>query len=114
MTHCARKRKIAQNPGCIHSNFLGGAESAFKDEGVTDTIQLVLGISAAALPTITVLVEILLNRSETSRIDARISALEMGLRGEMAMLRSQFHSDVLMLLSSDKEQDKRITRLENR
>jgi hypothetical protein len=66
------------------------------------------GIAAAALPTITVLVGILLNRSESSRLDARISALETGLRaefrgeigslrGEMAAMRAQFHSDVLML-----------------
>jgi len=90
-----------------------------------ENLQIILGISAAALPTITVLVGILLNRSEYSRLDARITAFESSLRaefraefgtlrGEIAAMRAQFHSDVLMLLSSDKEQDQRITRLENR
>jgi hypothetical protein len=88
---------------------------------VTDTVQLALGISAAALPTITVLVGILLNRGESTRLDTRIASLDVSLRGDMASmraalaaLRNQFHADVLMLLSSDKEQDQRITRLENR
>jgi len=112
-----------------------------------NTVQLVLGLSAAALPTIAVLVGILLNRNDVSRLDSRISALEISLRGEMvalqtslrgemvalqtslrgemvalqaslrgemALLRSQFHSDIMMLVSSDEEQDQRITRLENR
>jgi len=92
---------------------------------MTDTIQLVLGISAAALPTITVLVGILLNRSDTSSIrnemgamraqlQGEMAAMRTQLQGEMGAMRAQFHNDVLMLLSSDKEQDQRITRLENR
>ncbi len=88
---------------------------------MTDTIAATLAISAGVLPTVTVLVGILLNRNDTTWLDARISALEVSLRGDMAAFRgelaatrAQFHSDVLMLLGSDKEQDARITRLEAR
>ena len=91
---------------------------------MTEITQLVLGITAAALPTITVLVGILLNRSDSQRLDTRITLLETSLRGEMADLtnslrsemsalatslrsemsamRGQFHSDIMMLVSSDK------------
>jgi len=36
------------------------------------------------------------------------------MRGEMATIRSQFHNDPLMLLSSDKQRDQCIVRLEIR
>jgi hypothetical protein len=74
-----------------------------------------------ALPTLMVLIGILLNRNDANRLDARITALEASLRAEMGSihaemvsLRNQFHSDILMLLGHDKEQDQRITRLEGR
>ena len=92
---------------------------------MTETTQLVLGLSAAMLPTLSVLVGIPINRNDTTRLDTRISDLEVSLggeisgleaslRGEMAAMRAQSHSDVLMHMGSDKEQDARITRLENR
>lgn len=92
---------------------------------MTDAMSITLGVAAAALPTITVLVGILLNRNDANRLDSRITALEISLRGEISSLQSslrgeiaaarqQFHSDVLMLLGSDKEQDRRITQLETR
>lgn len=81
----------------------------------------------SVLPTLMVLVGILLNRNDVSRLDARITALEVSLRGEMSTLRnemaslrselrgeiagiraemvslrSQFHNDVLMLHGNDK------------
>jgi hypothetical protein len=85
----------------------------------------VTNILAITLPTLMVLVGILLNRNDANRLDARMTALEASLRAEMmalessvraemAALRAQFHNDVLMLLGSDKEQDMRITRLEQR
>lgn len=81
---------------------------------MTDAVSITLGVAAAALPTITVLVGILINRNDATRLDTRISNLEISLRGEIAAARQQFHSDVLMLLGSDKEQDRRITQLETR
>jgi hypothetical protein len=99
---------------------------------MTDTVTTVLGESAAALPTLTVLVGILLNRNDVNRIDTRISALEASLRGEIGSLRSeiageissvrgeiatgreQANNDLMLLLGRDKELDQRITRLESR
>lgn len=81
---------------------------------MTDAVSITLGVAAAALPTITVLVGILINRNDATRLDTRISNLEISLRGEIAAARQQFHNDVLMLLSSDKEQDRRITQIEAR
>jgi hypothetical protein len=82
---------------------------------------MIATLLTVAIPTLMVLVGILLNRNDANRLDSRITALETSLRGEMTSirsemvtLRSQFHNDVLMLLGSDKEQDRRITRLEER
>jgi len=77
-----------------------------------------------------VLVGILLNRSDANRLDARITALEGSVRGQMSALegslrgeltairndmnsmKSQFHSDILMIVRSQNEQDIRIAKLE--
>ncbi len=86
---------------------------------------LIVTALTISLPSLMVLVGILVNRNDANRLDARItneiSRLESSIRsdmaamrGEMSAMRTQFHSDVLMLMSSDKEQDRRITRLEER
>lgn len=86
---------------------------------------LIVTALTISLPSLMVLVGILVNRNDANRLDARItneiSRLESSIRsdmaamrGEMSAMRNQFHSDVLMLVSSDKEQDRRITRLEER
>jgi hypothetical protein len=79
----------------------------------------IIPLLTLSLPSLTVLVGILLNRSDVARIDASIVALGNSLRAEMATLRTEIaavrteaNNDVLMLVGLDREQDKRITRLE--
>lgn len=76
-----------------------------------NTVSIALTI---ALPSLMVLVGILINRNDATRLDARLTSMESGLRSEISASRTQFHNDVLMLLGSDKQQDTRITRLEER
>lgn len=82
-------------------------------------------LAGSALPTLMVLVGISLNRNGINRLDARITALESSLRGEMHTLegslrgemnamRDRFHSDMMMLMSSNGALDARITKLEQK
>lgn len=62
---------------------------------MSDTIvTATIAISAAALPTITVLVAILLNRNDSNRLDARITSMEQGLRSEISGVRSDLRAEL--------------------
>ncbi len=76
--------------------------------------EAIAALAASALPTLMVLVGILLNRNDINRLDGRISALEVSLRGEIAAFRSQVHDDLKMVHGAGNEMDKRITRLEQK
>jgi hypothetical protein len=81
--------------------------------------------AASILPTFMVLIGILLNRNDINRLDARITALEAslrseinglrgefnGLRAEFNSLRAQMHSDMMMLMSTNGDFEKRISAL---
>ena len=82
-------------------------------------------LAGSALPTLMVLVGILLNRSDISRLDGRITALEgslraemksieSSLRGEMNAMRDRFHSDMMMLMSSNAALDALVSKLEEK
>lgn len=65
-----------------------------------------------------VLVGILLNRNDINRLDGRITSLESALhgeitflRGELKSMRDRFHSDMMMLMSSNAALDNRISEL---
>ena len=53
---------------------------------------------AVLIPTFTVLVGILLNKSDNSKLDARLSGMESRLDARMNSLESRFHADMLMLI----------------
>jgi hypothetical protein len=90
-----------------------------------------VALASSAAPTLMVLVGILLNRNDINRLDGRITALEgslsgemsalaTSLRGEMAAIRSemvairtQAHSDTMVLMGINNEIDKRVSRLED-
>ena len=53
-------------------------------------------------------------RAEMSGLENSLRIEMATLRAEMAAMRAQFHSDVLMLVAHGQEQDRRITRLEEK
>lgn len=82
-------------------------------------------LAGSALPTLMVLVGILITRSGIARLDGRINtlegsmrgemkAMEGSLRGEMNALRDRFHSDMMMLMSSNAGLDARVSKLEEK
>jgi hypothetical protein len=85
-------------------------------------------ILIVSLPTLMVLVGILINRTDVGRLDGRITSLETKfdsledkvdskidrLSDKIDAAQNQFHNDVILLLGELKEQDRRITRLEER
>jgi hypothetical protein len=64
------------------------------------------------IPTLMVLVGILLNRSDSSRIDGRISSLENRLDGRISGLGSRLHSDMMQVIGKLTELEVRVARLE--
>jgi hypothetical protein len=64
------------------------------------------------IPTLMVLVGILLNRNDSSRIEARISALEGRLDGRITALESRLHSDMMQVIGKLTELEVRVARLE--
>ena len=64
------------------------------------------------IPTLMVLVGILLNRSDASRLDARISALEGRLDGRISGLESRLHADMMQVIGKLTELEVRVARLE--
>ncbi len=67
---------------------------------------------AILIPTLTVLVGILLNRNDYSKLDSRLSAMENRLDGRMSGLEARFHADVLMVIGKLMELEVRVARLE--
>ena len=67
---------------------------------------------AVLIPTLTVLVGILLSRSEYSKLDARMGAMEGRLDSRMTALASRFHADMLMVIGKLTELEVRVARLE--
>ena len=81
--------------------------------------QAVVALAGSALPTLMGPTGILLNRNDINRLDARITALEVSLRAEMAArrtelrgemnslrgemnsMRDRFHNDMMMVMSSN-------------
>ena len=63
-------------------------------------------ILAIALPTLTVLVGILLNRNDTARLDARISGLESRMSNELAALRTEIGKvrDQIIVIRDDQRE----------
>jgi hypothetical protein len=105
--------------------------------------EALVALAGSALPTLMVLVGILLSRNDINRLDGRVTALEtsqradmtslrgelrgdisslrsemrgeMGsLRGEMNAMRDRFHSDMMMLMSSNASLDARVSKLEEK
>jgi hypothetical protein len=69
---------------------------------------LISAMLAATIPTVAVLIGILINRSDASRLSAEIRVLD----SKIDATRQQLHNDIVMLMNIDREQDARITRLE--
>ena len=67
---------------------------------------------AILIPTLTVLVGILLNRSEYSKLDSRMSAMEGRLDARMTAMESRFHADMLMVIGKLRELEVRVARVE--
>jgi hypothetical protein len=64
------------------------------------------------IPTLMVLVGILLNRNDSSRIDGRISSLENRLDGRISALESRLHGDMMQVIGKLTELEVRVARLE--
>jgi BMFP domain-containing protein YqiC len=64
------------------------------------------------IPTLTVLVGILLNRSDYSKLDARMSSMEARLDGRMTALEGRFHADMMMVIGKLTELEVRVAKLE--
>jgi hypothetical protein len=71
-------------------------------------------ILIVGLPTLMVLVGILLNRNDSNQIRGEMATLRGEFHAEMGKLRDLFHSDIVHLLEHDRDQDSRITRIEER
>ena len=63
------------------------------------------------IPTLTVLVGILLNRSDFSKLEARMSAIENRLDARMNALEARFHADMLMVIGKLTELEVRVARV---
>ena len=64
------------------------------------------------VPTLMVLVGILLNRGDSSRLDARISSLENRLDGRITGLESRLHADMMQVIGKLGKLEVRFARLE--
>ena len=73
------------------------------------TTQLLL---AVLVPTLTVLVGILLNKNDNSRLESRMSGMENRLDARMNGLETRFHADMLMVIGKLTELEVRVARLE--
>jgi hypothetical protein len=78
-------------------------------------------ILIVGLPTLMVLVGILLNRNDSNQLRGEMATLRGEMRAEFSNIRSEFnqmrdlfHSDIVHLLEHDRDQDSRITRIEER
>ena len=64
------------------------------------------------IPTLTVLVGILLNRTDFSKLENRLSAVGNRLDSRMNALESRFHADMLMVIGKLTELEVRVSRVE--
>ncbi len=64
------------------------------------------------VPTFAVMIGILLNRTDASRIDGRISSLENRLDGRITALESRLHADMMQVIGKLTELEVRVARLE--
>ena len=64
------------------------------------------------IPTLAVLIGILLNRNDYSKLDARMSSMENRLDGRMNALEGRFHNDMMMIIGKLTELEVRVARLE--
>ena len=64
------------------------------------------------IPTLTVLVGILLNRGDFSKLESRMSAIENRLDARMNGLEARFHADMLMVIGKLTELEVRVARVE--
>jgi hypothetical protein len=64
------------------------------------------------IPTLMVLVGILLNRGDSSRLDGRISSLENRLDGRITGLESRLHADMMQVIVKLTELEVRVARME--
>ncbi len=64
------------------------------------------------IPTLTVLVGILLNRTDFSKLESRLSAVDNRLDSRMNALESRFHADMLMVIGKLTELEVRVSRVE--
>ena len=67
---------------------------------------------AVLIPTLTVLVGILLNRTDYAKLEARMGAMEGRLDSRMTALESRLHADMLMVIGKLTELEVRVARLE--
>jgi hypothetical protein len=64
----------------------------------------------SVLPTLMVLFGILSNKNDINHVRTEIASM----RGEMNAMRTQFHSDIMMLVNIGNDLDKRVSRLEDK
>jgi hypothetical protein len=64
------------------------------------------------IPTLTVLVGILLNHSDYSKLDSRMSSMESRLDGRMTALGGRFHTDMMMVIGKLTVLEVRVAKLE--
>jgi uncharacterized membrane protein len=83
-----------------------------------ETLKTILTMTIpAAVPTLAVMIAVLLNRNDANQIRNDMSQIrnEMSqIRNDMSKMRDLFHSDIMHLLEHDRDQDSRITRIEER
>ena len=67
---------------------------------------------AVLIPTFTVLVGILLNKSDYSKLEVRLASMETRLDARMNALEGRFHADMLMVIGKLTELEVRVARVE--
>lgn len=76
--------------------------------------ELIVALLATALPTISVLIGILLNRSDYNKLDARLSSEIAKLDVRISALESRFHADMMLVIGKLTELEVRVARLEEK
>ncbi|ADV84019.1 hypothetical protein [Terriglobus saanensis] len=67
-----------------------------------------------AVPTITVLIGILMNRNDYAKLDTRIGGIETRLDSRMSSLDGRFHADMMQVIGKLTELEVRVARLEEK
>lgn len=76
--------------------------------------EIILAALAAALPTITALVGILLSQSNYSKLEVRLGQVESRLAARISALEQRFHADIMQVIGKLTELEVRVTRLEEK